>query len=410
MQRLRSILASYLGAVSSFNRNSRLFLLGQILLWIGANQVSLLLSLYLKRFGYTEDTIGTALAMRALGGAIVALPASFMAARLDLRRLLPVAAALTAAATVAQSLAASGSVILSSLFLSGAFSTAFQVCSGPFFMRNSEGEQRVLLFSLNGALSMGTGVIGSLLGGGIKDLAFLALGDELLAYRIGLVVGALFVLAAGLPFSALREPSVRREGTTARGYPEGDRISPGLWLKLLLPGALVGLGAGLTIPYLNLYFKRQFLLGDAAIGAAVAAGQVTTFLGMAAGPALAHRLGKARSVFVTQLVSVPLILVLAWIRSLPLALLAYLLRQALMNMATPIQDIFVLEKVPASRMIHLNAVKMLVWTGTWTLSARLSGWLIYQGGFPPSFTVTAALYGLSSVLFWAFFLRKARPS
>jgi MFS family permease len=411
MTRIGRIARDYREAIASFSPNAKLYLLGQALLWIGTNQVSLLLSLYLKRLGYTEDSIGTVLATRALGSALIALPASFIAARLDLKRLLPIAAVLTAAATVAQSITASGSVIVGSVFLTGAFSTVFQVSSGPFFMRNSGPEERVHLFSLNGALSMGTGVIGSLLGGGLKDLLFVMGGDEIFAYRGGLVVGALFVLAACLPFSRLLGETAPSPKTRTRAERGADRISPGLWIMLILPGFLVGLGAGLTIPWLNLYFKDVFQLGDAAIGAAVAAGQVATFLGMAGGPALARRLGKPWSVFITQALSVPLILVLAWLRNLPLAILAYLLRQALMNMATPIQDIFALELVPPSRMITVNAIKMLAWTGSWTISARLSGYIIYEGGFAPSFTLTAALYGSSSILFWLFFIkRRKRPA
>ncbi|HUX37399.1 MAG TPA: MFS transporter, partial [Rectinemataceae bacterium] len=257
-------------------------------------------------------------------------------------------------------------------------------------------------------------------------LAFGVSGDEILAYRLALVIGALFILAAWIPFSLIREGVGRggaaegenkgqeklveagqqdgREPTPPPGPGQNSRIAPSLWLKLLLPGFLIGMGAGLTIPYLNLYFKDVFSLEDGAIGAAVAAGQIATFIGMASGPALARRIGKPWAVVGTQMASVPLILVLAWIHSLPLAIFAYLLRQSLMNLATPIQDIFLLEHVPPSRMIFLNAVRTLVWNGSWTISARLSGWIIWKGGFAPSFTVTAILYALGTALFWLFFI------
>lgn len=414
----------YLSAFASFSPNARLFLLGQALLWIGANQISLLLSLYLKRIGYSEDAIGGVLAMKALGTAVLVLPASFMAARFNQKLVLPVAALLTASANAAQALGALGNPLLAAAFLSGSFSTVFQVSAGPFFIRNSGEAERVHLFSLNGALSMGTGVLGSSLGGILKDGAFAIFGDEILAYRLALLVGALFILSAWIPFSRIREDIPRASGPAAsrRQPPDnhredaaeriddqaaGDSIPAAQWLRLLLPGFLIGTGAGLTIPYLNLYFKDVFGLEDGAIGAAVAAGQVATFLGMASGPALARRIGKPWAVVGTQMASVPLILVLAWIHSLPLAIVAYLLRQSLMNLATPIQDIFLLEKVPQSRMIQLNAIRTLVWNGSWTIAARLSGWFIWKGGFVPSFTVTATLYALGTAFFWLFFIRGA---
>ena len=407
MKQLRSLYRDYAEAFRHFSPNAKRFLAGSFLLGVGANQISLLFSLYLKRLDYTEAAIGGVLATRALGSTLVALPASILAARFDPRRLLPVAAVLTAAAYAAQSLAVSGSAIGAAVFLAGAISTVFQVSSGPFFMRNSGEKERMHLFSLNGALSMGTGLLGSLLGGGLKDGLF-ALGlSEITAYRIALLVGAAFVFAAFLPFARIEASSAplpERRTAKPRRF---EGIDPLLWAKLILPGFLVGLGAGLTIPYLNLYFKNVFGLGDAAIGAAVAAGQVATFVGMAAGPAIAKRLGKPRAVFWTQILSVPLILVLGWVRALPLALLAYLARQVLMNMSTPIQDNFALELVPPERQSLINALKMLSWTGSWTIAARISGDLIYESGFSTSFSLTACLYAASTLCYRLFFIRGA---
>lgn len=375
------------------------------LLWLGTNQISLLFSLYLKRLSYTEAGIGAILSTRALGSTIIALPASFLVARFDPRKLLPTAAILATAAYVAQSLSESGAAISGAVFLAGAVSTVFQVSSGPFFMRNSGERERMHLFSLSGALSMGTGLIGSLLGGGLKD-GLVALGaGEILAYRVSLLVGAAFVLAAFVPFSRIESTAMvgRVRDTRPRRL---DGIDVVLWIKLVFPGFLVGLGAGLTIPYLNLYFKNVFGLSDTAIGAAVAAGQIATFAGMTAGPAIAKRLGKPKAVFITQALSVPFILVLAWVHSLPLAILAYLVRQVLMNMSTPIQDNFSLELVPPERQGLMNAIKMLAWTGSWTIAARLSGTLIYSGGFSTSFALTASLYALSTICYWIFFIAK----
>jgi len=404
---VRRIYIDYIEAFGKFSPNARRFLAGMFLLGVGANQISLLFSLYLKRMDYTEAGIGAVLATRALGSTIIALPASMLAARFDPRKLLPAAAVLAAAAYVAQTLSTAGSAIAAAVFLAGAVSTVFQVSAGPFFMRNSGEKERMHLFSLNGALSMGTGLIGSLLGGGLKD-GLVALGfEELFSYRAGLLVGAAFVLAAFVPFLRI-EPTLMVQRAQSRRMKRFEGIDFWLWTKLILPGFLVGMGAGLTIPYLNLYFKNVFHMSDAGIGAAVAAGQIATFAGMAAGPAIAKKLGKPRAVFWTQILSVPLILVLGWVRALPLAILAYLARQVLMNMSTPIQDNFSLELVPPERQSLMNAVKMLSWTGSWTIAARLSGDLIYRSGFSTSFALTASLYALSTICYRVFFITPAR--
>ena len=161
VSRLSRLWHEYAEAFGTFSPNARLFLAESFPLGVGANQISLLFSLYLKSLSCTEASIGAFLATGALGSTIVALPASLLAARLDARRLLPVTAVLCAAACAAQSLAVGGASIGVAVFLSGAFSTVFQIVSGPFFMRNYGERERMHLFSLNGALSMGTGLIGS---------------------------------------------------------------------------------------------------------------------------------------------------------------------------------------------------------------------------------------------------------
>lgn len=403
MRIFRVLTREYREAFSLFSKNARLFLLGNILLGIGANLVQLLLNLYLKKLSYGEQAIGTILSIRALGSFLVALPASFLVARADSRYLLSSVAILSAIAYAGQGIATGFGPIAASVLMSGAFSSLYQVAAGPFFMKNSGEEERIHLFSLNGALGMGTGVIGSLAGGLLKDLVFRASGDEVYAYRAALVLGACFVGASVAPFLAIRE--TRPAGSPRPPRAAIGRVDPALYAKILIPGFIVGMGAGLTIPYLNLYFKNEFSLSDSLIGAVFALGQVFTFLGMMTGPAISRRLGKARAIFASQALSVPFILVLTYLRWLPLVVLAFLARQALMNMSTPINDNFALERVPPSQQHLMNALKMLNWTGSWMVSAKISGAIIATRGFAPSFTLTAILYALSTALFWWFFLR-----
>lgn len=444
----------YRRAFGLFSANARLFLLGSFLFGVGNNMIQLLLNLYLKELGLGEAGIGSVLAARAFGSFVIALPASFVVARADSRYLLSSAAILTAASFAGNALLDGFGPIAASVLMSGAFSSLFQVAGGPFFMKNSSPEERVHLFSLNGALGMGTGVFGSLFGGALKDLVFAASGDELYAYRAALILGSLFVASATAPFLAIREhpkaevgeantpgreladgatavgqggpasrgferrresrepgspePSARGLGAPARRAPIG-RVDAALYMRLLMPGFFVGMGAGLTIPYLNLYFKNEFLLGDSFIGLIFALGQIGTFLGMVSGPAVATRLGKAKTIFLMQAISVPFILVLTYLRFLPAVIVAFVVRQSLMNMSSPISDNFALEQVPPNQQHLMNALRMLNWTGSWMVSARISGGLIATRGFAPSFTLTAGLYALSSALFWAFFLRPGAP-
>jgi MFS family permease len=283
---------------------------------------------------------------------------------------------------------------------------------------------------------MGTGMLGSLIGGLLRDGLVLAGAGGLLSYRIALLAGVAFILASLVPFAGIRgrgpaaapaipdDPAgtgpagitvededgrLRNEAVNPGGAAAGaaDRVSPDKpahipWVKLLLPGFLIGTGAGLTIPWINLYFKDVFGLGDGVIGLLFALGQVGTFVGIAAGPAMARRFGTTGAIVWCQALSIPFIIVLAWLHWLPLVVLAYLARQSLMNMSTPILDSFSLEQVPASKRHLLNALRMLNWTGAWMFAAWLAGLLIGRWGYSPSFTATAICYTVGTVLFALF--------
>ncbi|HOT60530.1 MAG TPA: MFS transporter, partial [Spirochaetales bacterium] len=121
---------------------------------------------------------------------------------------------------------------------------------------------------------------------------------------------------------------------------------------------------------------------------------------------IARRIGKERTIFFTQIISIPFILVLTYLHFIPAVIIAFLIRQGLMNMSSPINDNFALEMVPHEQQHLMNALKMLNWTGSWMVSARISGNMIDNYGFAPSFTLTAVLYAVSSGLFWLFFLKK----
>lgn len=431
MNPLGKLYGEYRGALRLFNREARLFLAGTFLVGVGSNLISLLFSLFLKRLGYTEAAIGQVLSLSALGSVIVAAPISFIAARLPSNRLLTAAAPLAAAAAVAQAFATGEWGMAAATFCSGAFGMVFTVIYGPFCMRNSGEKERIHLFAIYNALSFGTGVVGSLVAGLIKDSLSALSGSEFFGYRATILIGAAFILAAMRPFSRIRPreasstelaradiparacmpTSGSNRGFLVRAFRIGGRLDADTYVRVLLPSLLSGLGAGLMIPYLNLYFKKGYGMSDSAIGAVVAVGQVLTFLGLAASPTFARRLGRRWSIVLTQAISTPLIIVIAYAGSLPLVILAYLGRQSLMNLSGPLQDNFALELVPPDQQNLMTVLKNILWSLAWTISAWLAGAWIYARGFVPPFTATAILYASSTTLFWLFFLwpeRKAK--
>src|SRR5690606_1520339 len=105
-----------------------------------------------------------------------------------------------------------------------------------------------------------------------------------------------------------------------------------------LANLIVGIGSGLVIPYLNLYFSNRFEASNSYIGLILSLGSGMTAVAMLMGPALVKKVGKVRALVIFQLLSTPFLFITGYTTSLFIASMGFLLRQALMNAGNPIQS------------------------------------------------------------------------
>ena len=73
-----------------------------------------------------------------------------------------------------------------------------------------------------------------------------------------------------------------------------------IFLKLLAPNALIGLGAGLIIPFLNIFVEGKFGVDFSTLGAVFAWSQLGMALAVMTQPLIADRLGKVASIMVKR--------------------------------------------------------------------------------------------------------------
>jgi predicted MFS family arabinose efflux permease len=216
--------------------------------------------------------------------------------------------------------------------------------------------------------------------------------------------------AAVLPFMRIEGP--RANGTlTLRGYLVARDWR--LLGKLLFPSALIGLGAGLVIPFLNLYFRDRFGQDPLQIGSYFAISQLFTVIGFLAGPLVARHLGIIATVVATELASIPFFLLLAFSRSLPASVISFWMRGALMNMNHPLVTNFAMEVVPSDQQAVTNSLRMLAWNVSWMVSTQIGGILIERRGFTEPMLITIALYLIAAAAtfqFWRDRLGVGRPA
>jgi MFS family permease len=393
MSPIRAVWNEYRDAVRQFSRPARHYLLGELMAWTGHGIFQVLFNLYLVEAHHQEAFIGRAIAMHGIGMACSALPAGWLADRWGRRRTLILGALLDGLGMATRCNVHAPFAILGASFVSGSGQAFLAIAAAPFLTEHSGPRERTHLFSAFFANSLIAGVIGSLFGGWLPR----ALGsvphalrpDTLHAYRWTLSVAALFALAASIPLlrlSSLREAPVH-------GTREASERAPSrLMIPIALNALLIGLGAGLVIPFMNLYFATRFRCSSAQIGVFFSLAQVCTAFAALLGPAIAKRFGKLRTATSSELLSLPFLVTLGAERRLPVAVVSFWCRASLMQAATPLVQSFVMEALPPAQRARATSFINLVWNVGWAMSATFAGVVIQHFGYDVPFYITAALY------------------
>lgn len=177
---------------------------------------------------------------------------------------------------------------------------------------------------------------------------------------------------------------------------------------LVLIQALIGMGAGLFIPYFNIYFVRHLGASSALFGAIDGGANALNAFFTLVAPWLALRMGKVNTIVVTRLLSIPLLLLIGLTSYLPLATVLYPLRQGMMDMSNGIWQVFSMEAVRQERRGLANSSYQAAYQVAWALTVPLGGLIIVHIGYTPIFLGAAILYALATTLLWTRFGRYER--
>lgn len=190
--------------------------------------------------------------------------------------------------------------------------------------------------------------------------------------------------------------------------PEGIGIKPKLptfdydWALIFIaaiPVLLIAIGAGLTIPFMNLFFFHVFDLSTQKFSLL---GSVTSVV--VAGAALLVPVIKKRygyeSVTVTQMLAVVALVLLGssdflshWRIAFYFAIICYIIRQPLMNLANPMTSEMTMYYVGKKNQEIISAITSSIWSGSWFISSQIFRWLrTLDLRYGYIFYITAALY------------------
>jgi len=368
----------------------------------------LLFNFYVLSLGFDESVLGNLVTISSLTALLIALPMGYLADQIGRKGSLLIAGAITGLAVLMMLAWPTRFFLFLANILLGASQSLSAVTMSPFLMENSSETERTYLFSFSSGLQMASGSVGNWIGGYLPTwVAGVRLTSATSSFAYG---GSLFVIALVqfiglLPLFFMRTPQLERSDRTVFAPITYAQKHPALLSKLILPMLLTSIGAGLIMPFMNVFFRQQYGQPDPVIGSLFAWGSLAMGLGLLIAPPLADRMGKIQMVVVTQALSIPFLILLGFAPWFWLSAAAYYVRVALMNMSSPVYQTFVMEHVDPSARATVASLVSMSWNFGWAFSPTISGWMQVRYGFGPPYIGTILLYSVSILLYWAFFMR-----
>jgi MFS family permease len=405
-QRARLMRVGYIKNILHLRPNARLYLVSAVLGGLGFSVYQLFFNLYVESLGESRQFLGVLQSLSSAVTFVVGIPAGLIGDRFGRR--------------MAMLLGGGGGLFGLSMFLLmpdrpmmvlwsgvyGASNTLFFMNIAPFLTQNSSDDDRAFLFSADWSLMMLAAFVGSLIAGAMPAAFARRLGvgpESAEAYRAAMFLGVGLNLLALVPLWMTREVRWPRSRRVARVSPANVFRLKAPVVKLMLPNLVIGFGAALLIPYMNLFFKETFPITDQTLGTIFAPRELFTAVASMAAPVLAMRLGKIRSVVFTQLGSVAFLLMLGFVPVLTISVFAFWMRGALMNMGHPLYRAFMMEQSPKEERGTVNSIVEMAWQVGWVVGPVISGAVQTRAGFAPLFLATSAFYAIGIGLTYAFF-------
>ena len=361
----------------------------------------LILNIYLAKQGFSDPEIANFISYRFLAVMLLAFPLGFYIKGKPLKPFFIVGSLGVPTVAIALVLAVQYGLYqyLPTLFiLWGIVFTLFQVSSLPYVMRNTSVANQSHAISLNYAThSFGTILSGIIIFGFGQFMREMDEGIILLFIAVIGFFGVYFLLKMKVDIVV-----PVKKGLQWKSYDWG------LLLKAIIPTIIIAIGAGLTIPFINLFFFHNFQIdstGFAVIGGV--ASVLVAFLALLV-PNVKNKLGFKKGITYTQTIAVLALVALAtteffasywW--ALPVAVMCYWVRTPLMNMAAPMTSELTMNYVGKKNQEMLSAIMAAIWSGSWFFSSQIFRHLKAEGlPYAYIFYITAVLYGFGVFMYY----------
>ena len=372
----------------------------------------LVLNIFLRKQGFSDPEIASFNSLRFIGALAFALPLGIYIRGKKLKPFFILAALivpLTSALIIESVYREIVPLIKLAFLLWGIGMMLMRVCSLPFIIRNTSSDNSTEALSLSASTWSLATIFSGIIISSLDWVNNFSLGKWILYFNERSILWIITIFGVSSIFFALsitekEHDSSDKDANIISLYKNYD------WkiiIKALSPLIMISIGAGLTIPYVNLFFNSVFNLSSSEFSIL---GSITAFLVFTFSllvPSIRKKYGYWLTIVVVQALSICCLVIMALMElyvtysfALIIALIAYIFRQPLMHMAHPASNELLMNYVGKRNQELISALSSSLWSASWFISAKVFEWLrLLDFRYYEIFLITAGLYIIGNILF-----------
>ena len=372
----------------------------------------LILNIYLRKKGFSDPEIASFNSLRFVGALAFALPLGIFIRGKKLKPffvLSSLAVPLTSIMIIESIKHSIIPLIQLAFLLWGIGMMIMRVCSLPFIIRNTTSQNSTESLSLSASTWSLATIFSGLIISGLDWIANIEVFersfsfDEYSILWIITIIGLVSFLFAIKINENDDELSQKQSGI----FSLRQNYDWNLIFRAISPLILISIGAGLTIPFVNLFFNSIFNLSSSDFSLLGSFTALLVFIFSLLVPTLRKKYGYWATIVVNQSLAIVFLIIMATTElyaassyAIIIAISAYILRQPLMHMAHPASNELMMNYVGKKNQELISALSSSLWSASWFISAKIFEWLrILEFQYFEIFLITATLYIIGVVLF-----------
>jgi predicted MFS family arabinose efflux permease len=358
-----------------------------------------ILPLYMKKEGYTDGMIADATKYRYLGVLVLALIVGYLIKNRKLKPFFLLSTILVPsfAIGILYTVQTHANITNHAMqFMWGASFTLMQIPVLPYILRNSPAENHTAGISLSYATwSLGT-IASSIIISALSQIDAVVFDERTILYVITFssFIGIYLISKIEMDEKLSEQQIIENKNEK---HTNADWI---LITKALIPTLIIAIGAGFTIPFISLFFNTVHNLDASQFASINLIASILVAIGSLMVPNIKKTMGYTRAIPLTQSLAIVALIFMCTTEyykemqvAVYVAIVCYLLRQPLMNLAGPMTSEVVMKYVGKRNREKVSAITSAIWSGSWFFSGLIFGVLRNEGvSYSNVFLITAAMY------------------